>query len=93
MPAAGPRPRSLDGVPGFAGGSFDWTAPDDEVFRFVIDLLRPVGTYLFGRRLYETMLYWETARTVPDQPPLVREFAAIWEAADKIVFSAALGSV
>jgi hypothetical protein len=84
---------SADGYIEDAGGSFDWTAPDDEVFRFVIDLLRPVGTYLFGRRLYETMLYWETARTVPDQPPLAQEFAAIWEAADKIVFSATLGSV
>jgi dihydrofolate reductase len=84
---------SADGYIEDAGGSFDWTAPDDEVFRFVSDLLRPVGTYLFGRRLYETMLYWETARTVPDQPPLAREFAAIWEAADKIVFSATLGSV
>ena len=63
------------------------------MFRFVSDLLRPVGTYLFGRRLYETMLYWETALTVPGQPPLAREFAAIWEAADKIVFSATLGSV
>jgi dihydrofolate reductase len=84
---------SADGYIEDAGGSFDWTAPDDEVFRFVIDLLRPVGTYLFGRRLYETMLYWETARTLPDQPPLAQEFAAIWEAADKIVFSATLGSV
>jgi dihydrofolate reductase len=81
---------SADGYIEDAGGSFDWTAPDDEVFRFVSDLLRPVGTYLFGRRLYETMLYWETALTVPDQPPLAREFAAIWQAADKIVFSTTL---
>jgi dihydrofolate reductase len=84
---------SADGYIEDAGGSFDWTAPTDEVFRFVSDLLRPVGTYLFGRRLYETMLYWETALTVPGQPSLAREFAAIWEAADKIVFSATLGSV
>jgi dihydrofolate reductase len=84
---------SADGYIEDAGGSFDWTAPDDEVFRFVSDLLRPVGTYLFGRRLYETMLYWETALTMPDQPPLAREFADIWQAADKIVFSATLGSV
>jgi dihydrofolate reductase len=84
---------SADGYIEDTGGSFDWTAPDDEVFRFVSDLLRPVGTYLFGRRLYETMLYWETALTVPDQPPLAREFVDIWQAADKIVFSATLGSV
>jgi RibD domain-containing protein len=82
---------SADGYIEDAGGSFGWTAPDDEVFRFVSDLLRPVGTYLFGRRLYETMLYWETALTVPDQPPLAREFVDIWQAADKIVFSATLG--
>ena len=60
---------------------------------FVNDLERPVGTYLYGRRMYETMLYWETAGTVPGQPPLVREFTGIWQAADKIVFSTTLPSV
>jgi dihydrofolate reductase len=63
------------------------------VHRFVNDLERPVGTYLYGRRMYETMVYWETAHTVPGQPPSAREFAGIWQAAEKIVFSATLGSV
>jgi dihydrofolate reductase len=63
------------------------------VLRFVNDLERPVGTYLYGRRMYETMLYWETAHTVPGQPPFVREFTGIWQAADKIVFSKTLASV
>jgi len=84
---------SADGYIEDAAGSFDWAAPDDEVLRFVNDLERPVGTYLYGRRMYETMLYWETALVVPGQPPLAREFATIWQAAEKIVFSAALGSV
>ena len=57
-----------------APGDFDWAAPDDEVLCFVNDLERPVGTYLYGRRMYETMLYWETAHMVPGQPSFVREF-------------------
>jgi dihydrofolate reductase len=84
---------SADGYVEDAAGRFDWAAPDDEVHRFVNDLERPVGTYLYGRRMYETMLYWETAHTVPGQPPSVREFTSIWQAADKIVFSTTLESV
>jgi dihydrofolate reductase len=84
---------SADGYVKDAAGSFDWAAPDDEVMRFVNDLERPVGTYLFGRRMYETLLYWETALTVPGQPPAAREFASIWQAAAKIVFSKTLATV
>ncbi len=84
---------SADGYVEDSGGSFDWAAPDEELLGFVNDLERPVGTYLYGRRMYETMLYWETAHTVPRQPSLVREFTGIWQAAGKIVFSTTLQSV
>jgi dihydrofolate reductase len=84
---------SADGYVEDAAGEFDWGAPDEELLGFVNDLERPVGTYLYGRRMYETMLYWETAHTVPGQPSLVREFTGIWQAADKIVFSKTLKSV
>jgi dihydrofolate reductase len=83
---------SADGYVEDAAGSFDWAAPDDELLSFVNDIERPVGTYLFGRRMYQTLLYWETAHTVPDQPPLMLEFASIWQAAEKIVFSRTLES-
>ena len=84
---------SADGYVEDASGSFDWAAPDEELFCFVNDLERPVGTYLYGRRMYETMLYWETAHTAPGQPSFVREFTGIWQAAGKIVFSKTLESV
>jgi dihydrofolate reductase len=84
---------SADGYIEDAAGGFDWGAPDEELLCFVNDLERPVGTYLYGRRMYETMLYWETARTVPGQPSCVREFTGIWQAADKVVFSRTLESV
>src|SRR5260370_1874808 len=84
---------SADGYIEDAGGSFDWAAPDDELLRFVNDLERPVGTYLYGRRMYETMLYWETPPTVPGQPSIVQEFTDIWQGSDKIVFSNQLPSV
>ena len=70
-------------------GRFDWAKPDEEVHRFVNDLERPVGTYLYGRRMYETMLFWETAGGA-DQPPFVRDYAVIWRAANKIVYSKTL---
>lgn len=78
---------SLDGYAADADGNFDWAEPDEEVHTVVNDLLRPVGTYLYGRRMYEVMTFWESAHTLPDQPPFVREFAAIWQAADKVVYS------
>jgi hypothetical protein len=62
-------------------------APDEEVHAFVSELERPIGTYLYGRRIYEVMRYWETALTVAGQSPSVREYAALWQAADKIVHS------
>lgn len=84
---------SLDGYVADNDGGFDWAAPDEEVHRFVNDLERPVGTYLYGRRMYEVMVYWETAHTLADQPPFARDFAEIWRAADKIVYSTTLETV
>jgi dihydrofolate reductase len=84
---------SADGYVEDAGGSFDWAAPDKEMHSFVNYLERPVGTYLYGRRMYETMVYWETAHTTPGQSPVSLEFAGIWQAAEKIVFSKTLVSV
>jgi dihydrofolate reductase len=84
---------SLDGYVEDQEGNFDWAAPDEELHSFVNDLERPVGTYLYGRRMYETMLYWETAHLPPDQPAVVSEFRAIWQAAEKIVYSRTLESV
>lgn len=84
---------SLDGYVADEEGNFDWAAPDEEVHRFVNDLERPVGTYLYGRRMYDVLRYWETAHTEPNQPPFVLDFARIWQAADKIVYSTSLQSV
>jgi dihydrofolate reductase len=84
---------SLDGYVADEDGNFDWAAPDEEVHAFVNDLERPVGTHLYGRRMYEVMVYWETAHTRADQPPAVQDFAAIWQAAEKIVFSKTIETV
>jgi dihydrofolate reductase len=84
---------SLDGYVADADGSFDWAEPDEEVHGFVNDLQRPVGTYLYGRRLYEVMVYWETAHTLADQPPFITDFAEIWQSADKVVYSRTLETV
>jgi dihydrofolate reductase len=84
---------SLDGYVNDEEGRFDWAAPDEEVHAFVNDLERPVGTYLYGRRMYETMVFWETVDTGPDQDAVMRDFAAIWRAADKVVYSATLDAV
>ena len=83
---------SADGYVEDADGSFDWAAPDEELLRFVNELERPIGTYLYGRRMYETMVYWETGHHAPGQPPSGQDFARIWQAADKIVFSTTLAS-
>jgi dihydrofolate reductase len=84
---------SLDGYVADEEGNFDWAEPDDEVHAFVNDLERPIGTNLYGRRMYEVMAYWETAHTVPDQPPEILDYAEIWRAADKVVYSATLETV
>ena len=81
---------SLDGYVADVDGNFDWAAPDEEVHSFVNDLERPVGTYLYGRRMYETMVFWETADTLVDQPPVIQDYAEIWQAADKIVYTKTL---
>jgi dihydrofolate reductase len=84
---------SADGYVEDADGGFDWGAPTEEVHSFVNELERPVATYLYGRRMYETMLYWETAHTLTGQRACAREFTKIWQAADKIVYSKTLKSV
>ena len=81
---------SLDGYVEDEQGKFDWVAPDEEVHAFVNDLERPVGTYLYGRRMYETMAYWETD---DDRPPVYQDYAEIWRAADKVVYSRTLQTV
>jgi dihydrofolate reductase len=81
---------SLDGYVEDKRGNFDWATPDAEVHAFVRDLERPIGTYLYGRRMYETMTFWETARAITDQPAVMRDYAEIWRAAEKIVYSRTL---
>ncbi len=84
---------SLDGYAEAAEGGLGTGAEDPEVHSFINELSRPVGTYLYGRRMYETMLYWETAHTDPDLPPHILDYARVWQAADKIVYSTTLESV
>lgn len=84
---------SLDGYVADEQGDFDWAAPDEEVHTFFNDLERPVGTYLYGRRMYEVMTYWETAHSLIDQPSFILDFAQLWQAADKVVYSTTLGTV
>ena len=81
---------SLDGYVEDKQGNFDWAAPDDEVHAFFNNLERPVGTYLYGRRMYETMVYWETVSTSGEQSAAARDFAGIWRGADKVVYSRTL---
>ncbi len=84
---------SLDGYVEDVHGAFDWTEPTDEVFTFITDLVRPVGTYLYGRRMYETMAPWEVEPALAARSELWTDFAHVWQSADKIVYSTALRGV
>lgn len=80
---------SLDGYVADEAGNFGWSAPDEEVHAFVNDLERPLGTHLYGRRMYEVLVAWETM-DVADEPEVIRDYAEIWRAAEKVVFSRTL---
>lgn len=82
---------SLDGCTEDAEGKFDWAAPSAEVHAFVNDLERPMGAHLYGRRMYETMVFWETVE-LDGEPPVMRDYAEIWRAAEKVVYSRTLES-
>lgn len=84
---------SLDGYVADLDGDFGWAAPDEEVHAFVNEIERPIGTYLYGRRMYETMAFWETGGAEEHQPAAVRDYAGIWRAADKVVYSRSLADV
>jgi dihydrofolate reductase len=84
---------SLDGYVADERGNFDWAAPDDEVHGHVNELMRSIGTHLYGRRLYETMMYWERFEVIPQQRDVSAEFAELWQDADKVVYSRTLEEV
>ncbi len=84
---------SLDGYIADEDGNFDWAEPDEEVHGFINDLLRPLGIYLYGRRMYEMMVVWETDPTLAERSPLMRDFAETWQAAEKVVYSRTLEAV
>jgi dihydrofolate reductase len=85
---------SLDGYASDSEGRFGWGAPDDdELHAFVNDYSRSIRTYLYGRRMYETMVYWETAHEEPDQPAVIVDYARVWQAAEKVVYSSTLEQV
>ena len=83
---------SLDGCTEDERGAFDWAPPDDEVFAFITELMRSAGTYLYGRRMYDTMAVWETDSTLAAQSELTADYASAWQAADKVVYSSTLAA-
>lgn len=85
--------ESLDGYVADASGKFDWAEPDESLHTFVNDLERPTGTYLYGRRMYEVMVAWETLDSLGNQPPFIEDYAKIWRAASKVVYSTTLDAV
>ena len=84
---------SLDGYTEDKDGKFDWTEPSDEYFRFITNIIRATRTHLYGRRMYETMMGWETDRNLAAASPLRRDFAQVWQAANKIVYSTTLETI
>lgn len=84
---------SVDGYVSDRDGNFGWRAPEEESHDFINAQFRSVGTYLYGRRMYETMVYWETAHLAPDQPPFILDYARVWQAANKVVYSTTLDEV
>jgi dihydrofolate reductase len=86
-------PTSLDGYIADETGNPGWAAPDEEGFAFINDLVRPIGVYLYGRKMYETMAVWETPDVIPGPTPAMLDFARIWQAADKIVYSKSLDTI
>ena len=85
--------QSLDGHTADAAGAFGWGAPADEaVHTFVNEISAPIGTFLYGRRMYETMVFWETAHALSDEPPVIHEFARLWQSAEKLVYSSTLAA-
>src|SRR3954464_4157357 len=83
---------SLDGCTEDEHGALDWAPPDDDVFAFITELMRSAGTYLYGRRMYETMAVWETDSTLGTQSDLTAVYASVWQAADKVVYSSTLAA-
>jgi dihydrofolate reductase len=84
---------SLDGYVADEDGNFDWAAPDEAVHRFVNEIERPIGTYLYGRKMYDVMAYWQGAELLAHESAFIRDYAEIWQAADKVVYSTTLDSV
>jgi hypothetical protein len=81
---------SLDGYVEVEEDRFSWATPDEEVYAFVNDLERPIGTSLYGRRIHEAMVFWETASAEEDEPPVFYDYAGIWRAAERVVYSRTL---
>ena len=83
---------SLDGYTEDTAGNFDWSTPEEDYFRFITNLVRPLGTHLYGRRMYQSMMVWETDPRLAAESPLRRDFAELWQTADKLVYSRTLAA-